>query len=288
MSDYPWVHAASDYGIAKGPRAGITWHMAEGGGTVGYLSRPNPNNVSVHFVVERSGRVVQMLDLIHANGSINPTLVRKDDDRPYVWQGVRITYGRTAAKTVLGRWADDPNSATIGVEVEGYAKDGPNLAQMTAMERLYADMARRFDDIRSLAHRDFANYKACPGKLIPWDRLGGHGPALPGDTVKSFPVYEAPTLARVRDLAWLYDDSSLSPSDRNVRITPARDLVYVGTFSAGVRIVAYEPTGEDANISSRAMFVRASDLTDIRPAPASDCASAIAADRAKAHVCWED
>lgn len=91
--------------------------------------------------------------------------------------------------------------------------------------------------------------------------------SAPGEVVKSFPVYEARYLAKVADLAWLYDNSALARSDGNVQITPARDLVYVGTYSEDVRIVAYEPTGADANISSRAMFVRASDLSNIRPDP---------------------
>jgi hypothetical protein len=172
---FPYVQAYHDYGEAKGPRLGISWHMAEGGGTVGFLSRPNGNGVSVHFVIEASGNTVQMLPLSHANGSLRPTAIRTTDDPPYLWQGDPITYGATAAGAVLGDWHKDPNSATIGVEIEGFAKDGPNAAQGVAMAYLWGYLDGKYPGIRSLAHRDFADYKGCPGKRIPWGSVGGHG-----------------------------------------------------------------------------------------------------------------
>jgi hypothetical protein len=172
---YRFVQAANDYGVAKGPRLGITWHMAEGGGTVAFLAKANPRGVSVHFVVQGTGEVVQMLLLDHANGSINPQELRTTDDPTYARGDLRITYGATAAREVLGVWARDPNSATIGVEIEGFAVNGPNTVQAAAMASLWGYLAGQYPGIRSLAHRDFADYKACPGHLIPWELLGGHG-----------------------------------------------------------------------------------------------------------------
>lgn len=149
--------------------------MAEGGGTVGYLSRPNPNGVSVHFVVEYSGRIVQMLDRTHMHSSLRPSAIRTSDDPPYVVGIEVVRYGRSAAVAILGDWADvahgtpGPNHATLAVECEGFARTGPNAAQRAAIVDLAADLA-----LPALGHRDFADYKACPGKEFPWPSIGGH------------------------------------------------------------------------------------------------------------------
>lgn len=173
---YPFVASAHDYG-PRGPGArilGTVVHMAEGGGTVGYLSRPNPNGVSVHYVVEYTGRVVQMLAEDHVNGSINPRQLRTTDDPPYTYAGELVTYGASAARAALGDQWYDPNRVTLGIEVEGFAATGPNKAQTESLVRLVAELHARYK-VPSLAHRDFADYKACPGRRIDWPRLGGHG-----------------------------------------------------------------------------------------------------------------
>lgn len=165
---YPFVQAANDYGPRKGPVLAFVVHMAEGGGTVGFLSRPNLRGVSVHYVIEYSGRIVRMLAETHASGSINPTDLRSTDGP--------APFGASAARAVLGPWARDPNSAVITVEVEGFAATGPNDAQRAALVALVNDVRSRYPKIGILGHRDFTSRKACPGPHIPWPALGGHGP----------------------------------------------------------------------------------------------------------------
>ena len=187
---YPYVPSAVNLGRARGPRLAFIVHMAEGGGTVGYLSRDNPNGVSVHFVIERTGRIVQMLPLANMHTSIRTgNYIRKTNDPDGF-------YGAKWAVEVMGKWARTdtgtlgPNHASLAVEIEGYAASGPQVAQVTALNKLWKDMKSRYPGIKSLGHRDFASYKACPGKLINWGVVGGHAGHLtsPPETSTEEPV----------------------------------------------------------------------------------------------------
>jgi len=166
---YPFVPAYAKYGRRTGPVRAFVIHMAEGGGTVGYLSRPNPRGVSVHYVIEYSGRTVQMVAEANATGSINPNDLRAGDDPDGF-------YGISVARATMGSWYRDPNAAAITLEIEGFAKDGPNGRQLIALGELVDDVRVRFPTMGLLGHRDFTSRKACPGKEIPWAALGGHGP----------------------------------------------------------------------------------------------------------------
>ena len=181
---FPFTQSHVDIAPARGPRLAMAWHMAEGGGTVGFLAKANPHGVSVHFVIERSGRVVQMLRLERMHTSIRirnkdgSLALRSTDDPP----GSPLGYGATNRRAVLGDWADiattlGPNHATLGVEIEGFAASGPNDAQRIAAVALAAEMQAAFPTIRGhLGHRDF-NIKGCPGGVFPFLSLGGHGPS---------------------------------------------------------------------------------------------------------------
>jgi len=166
---YPFVQATFDYGPRRGPALAFVVHMAEGGGTVGYLSREPARGVSVHYVIEYTGRIVQMLLEGHASGSIDPSNIRTSDDPDGF-------YGVTAAEAVMGSCWSNPNAACISVEIEGFAASGPNAAQHGSLRTLVDDVRSRYPAIGLLGHRDFADYKACPGRLIHWTELGGHGP----------------------------------------------------------------------------------------------------------------
>jgi hypothetical protein len=171
----------------------ICIHMAEGGGTVPWLTRADGN--SSHYVVEYTGRIVQMVREANWAGSINPRLVRTTNDPPYTYLGETIRYGRSAAEDALGSGVTNPNLHVIAIETEGFAKDGPNPAQREALRRLVADIRRRRGAMPCLGHRDFQDYKACPGKRLPWADYGGHGVASAeqGDTTLDFkPITSVP------------------------------------------------------------------------------------------------
>jgi len=180
---YPFVQARYDFGLRRAPALAFVVHMAEGGGTVGYLARDPARKVSVHFVIEYSGRIVQMLGLDRISGSINPNDLRTTTDAPFVgYNGQAVRYGAAPRRVVLGDWDSNPNHAVITVEVEGTALAGPNARQRVALVELYRDLVHLLRTIRGiLGHRDFTSRKACPGKGIPWANMslvirgGRHG-----------------------------------------------------------------------------------------------------------------
>jgi hypothetical protein len=281
---YPYVASANDLGPAKGPRLALIVHMAEGGGTVAYLARPNPNGVSVHFVVERAGRTVQMLPLDHMHSSIRPTDIRTTDDADGF-------YGVTAARAVMDKWADTrltlgPNHASIAVEVEGFAATGPNDVQRLAMRSLFAYLAGVFPGIRSLGHADFTVRKACPGRLIEWDRLGGHGGTMGLHvTIPATPATGRLAIPIGTDAIRVADGVHYATPRSVVRNAYAAALT--GPNSGAGWLV--DLNGDELH------FIRAVVGPVFTPATVPvaepDCtaaiAEAVAADRARARITWE-
>lgn len=168
---YPFVPARYySRGTLEEVRA-LVVHFAEGGGTVSFLQHPD-KDVSATFVIQYSGRIVQMV----ADGD--------SDHCQHISYGAWSYPGglsRLNGLAVLG--ADVMNSTdptrvnrfVRAVEIEGFRADGPNPAQVAALVALVADQRAKYPELRGLlGHGDIQN-KACPGALIPWDLLGGHG-----------------------------------------------------------------------------------------------------------------
>ncbi len=169
---YPYVQAKHDYGVRQGPVLGLMYHMAEGGGTVHYLSTSGGvlRGVSVHAVCDVRGVVTQMLPWSHNSGSLNPA--DRSTDKLY--------YGHKHLVNVLGPKWTDPNTAVLSMEIEGFAAIGPSPAQVDAAVAWGEDMKAQFSTLRgALGHADQTNTKRCPGTSINmrlvFEGVGGHG-----------------------------------------------------------------------------------------------------------------
>jgi hypothetical protein len=82
--------------------------------------------------------------------------------------------------------------------------------------------------------------------------------------VQTFKVPEQRTFVTLPKGTKLYTDSSLGANDRTIILDPGREFVMVGEYSDAIDIVAYEPPQPDPGPKSRAMFVKASDVTGRR------------------------
>jgi hypothetical protein len=200
---YRFVSSFHDLGPRRGPILALTVHVAEGGGTVGFLHKQNNHGVSVHWVIEYDGDIVQMLREDHMHTSIR---IRNVDGSSALRVGDDPDgfFGGTATRAVLGDWAYiknslGPNHATLAVELEGFAKAGPNAAQKKALGRLIADLRTSYPKLGLLGHRDH-NVKTCPGKRIPWADYGGHAVATLMEEPKGDPM--------ILSFSLLYDLSS--------------------------------------------------------------------------------
>src|SRR3954468_2641366 len=207
-----YVQAWYEYGVRKGPALGILFHMAEGGGTVGYLDNkgvPPKRGVSVHAVIEYDGSIVQMLNYAHASGSLNPA--DRSTNKAY--------YGHDVLVSVLGKWWTDPNSAVISCEIEGFAKDGPNSKQVISLVRWSEMLQAKFPTlVGAIGHADQTDTKGCPGTTAAmksvFDSVGGHG-KWSTNTDMSYSVPKVPSIGDVVKDGILYTTNPPNASDPN-------------------------------------------------------------------------
>lgn len=272
---YPFVAAPDNWSRNGKPIKAIVVHMAEGGGTVSWLTRNDGN--SSHYVVEYTGRIVQMVYESRAAGSINPNALRTNNDAAYSYLGESVVYGATAAKKCLGTYWSDPNAVVIAIEVEGYAATGPNAKQRAALVSLIKDIRSRRGALPVLGHRDFQNYKACPGKRIPWVDYGHHavatkttavvGEETPTVAITGSTVPEVPTRVYLKAGAWLYTYSDHRVDAQNTQLSPNRPLLLTRFIDADTYAVAYEPSTADSNNTSVEKFVKVVDIekTEVIP-----------------------
>jgi hypothetical protein len=270
---YPFVAARYDYGPRKGPSLALLIHMAEGGNTVSYLHNAPARGVSVHFVAEYSGKIVQMVPLGHASGSVNPKTLRTDEGP--------APYGASVAKEVLGNWWSDPNNAVISIEVEGFANVGPNAQQMAALMLWADDMRAQLPNLTgALGHRDFQNVKACPGARIAWNSLGGHG--LWHGSGPEEPIV-GPTFQPKKDRI---GGATISAVGANVIQTADGQFTPAGmgkSFDvyALVRLTNGKYTGQEAYLvyaNGLEAGLLLTGLATFVPGPVADCGTAVAAE----------
>jgi len=295
------------------PRA-IVIHFAEGGGTVSWLTHPTNDNSS-HFVIEYSGRIVQMVKDADAGHSLHV-------GRPYgpPAAGDSGIFSLDVAKAVLGSGIGDPNAYIFAVEIEGYAANGPNPAQATSLGALVHDLHARHPSVRGLlGHRDFQNYKVCPGGRIPWAALGGHGlfvkppvTATGGDmlaVVRDITRFKVPrTLTTKVGVLNGYDPARPGKVVKTVTFTNASPASFDAVVSidqspdAGVTPhgapFLHVTSGTFVGLYVVAARVTANLMPDAVPTPVdtspftqvdvdAKVKAAVAADRLKAHITWQ-
>jgi hypothetical protein len=84
------------------------------------------------------------------------------------------------------------------------------------------------------------------------------------EVMRSFQLPPVATLAKVRQHAWLYDNSALEPSRNNINIDPGREMPLIGIVG-DARIVSYvDGSGKEVGT---AYWVEAADVESTRPSP---------------------
>lgn len=231
-----------------------------------YANRTGSDGPSAHYYVARDGWDIQAVDPIrHAawsNGDVlSPTTTNT---------GIR----RVLAMRDRGYNANE--AYWLEIECVGYGTKYPITvaqrvfcAQRIAAMSLANDLPINVETVHAHRWLNGVNRRNCPTSgdtdaFIIDVVIRANAILKVSSPVRSFPVFERRTYVPVAANARLYDNSDLAENSSTIVIQPARELVYVGSFSSSVGIVAYEPPTADANVSSTAMFVRRSSLGAFR------------------------
>jgi hypothetical protein len=285
MTDSPvavrFVAAPDNWSRGTTPIRAITVHMAEGGGTVSWLTRNDGN--SSHYVVEYDGDVVQMVAEARAAGSINPAALRAGDDAA-VHLPRRVDplrpYGRHEGPRLA---LHEPERRGHRDRGRGLRRDRPERCPARVAEAAHRRHPQASREARLPRAPRLPELQGVPGHRIPWVDYGGHAvviatvptpapaPAPQEEIVKGYSVPEQPTMVTLKPETvggaksrWLYADSSLAAGPDNKQLEPIREVWLVRFISADVYSVAYEPSAADANLTSQEMFVRSADIAKTR------------------------
>ena len=243
-------------------------HFAEGGGTVQYFKDPRhsdgtPEDVSAHFVLQYDGTIVQMVrdeDADHC---------QHIDTGSWAYPG-----GLTRANGVAVLGLDVMGSTdhtrvnryVQAIELEGHRDQGPNAAQAAALPKWVDERRAKFPTIRGLlGHGDIQN-KACPGALIPWSLLGGHG-VWEADVVPAAITDEAPKVVTTKAASNWYDLDGKTVLSTGHPALPARPSPY----GVGTKRAIY------ATVNGLRRLVLVTPATVADP-PVANCADAVAAE----------
>jgi hypothetical protein len=203
------------------------WHFAQGGGTDTWLTRLDgaQGNNSCHIVIKYDGSIRQIVEFDDASWSLHISWDADSNDAPdYNIFALRYV------KEALGAGWSDPNRYIVAIEIEGFFQTGANAAQRRTIVALARFLEANYPKLVHLGHRDFQDYKPCPGPtlfqgLLPHaGRLDNSAPVNEGEDTMALDFYP------------------VSGGDGIVKITEGRGLVDLNGET--ITIEDYEKLGQ--------------------------------------------
>jgi len=129
----------------------IVTHIMEGSmaGTLSWFNTP-ASSASSHYGISRKGEIVKYVE-----------------EEDTAWHAGRVN--RPTHPLVVARMGVSPNLYTVGIEHEGFAREVPTEAMITASVWLISDILKRHKLTPSrttlINHREIAADKTCPGMM---------------------------------------------------------------------------------------------------------------------------